>query len=260
MDLAVRILKRLTRYDSAHATLTEICIHLDAPKSSCLRVLRTLESHGLVRHDPRTRQYSLGTWALVLGARAQESIEFIPTLQGLLTEASEGTGLTSVFVQRIDSGRMMYIAKQEARARLGISVSVGNRFPITEVSYGQWLLAYMPPQERDEILVGGLRSVTPNTITDRNQYRARLDRIRAEGVLVSRGEYVPGICATSCPIFDTRDSLLGVLTVLDTMPSMTRVQEHEITGLIRDIGKRSRDVFRGSPPDFERSSQEAANE
>lgn len=246
VDLAARALKLLTRYNTARATLTEITSHLDVSKSSALRVLRTLTAHGLVHFDPETKKYSLGTYALILGARAEENIDYMSMVRELLATAAEQTGLTSVFVQRVGDERMMYVAKRDAPDSYGVTVSIGNQFPITDVSYGQWLLAYLPETEREKILANGLRRVTDATTTDRQTYLEQVERIRHEGVLVSRGEYVPGIVATSAPILTAQHELLGVLATLDVMPSIASVSEEEVVARIRALGQGRSGLFPGT--------------
>lgn len=243
-DVAARILKLLSRYRTAKGTLTEISTELAVPKASCLRVLRTLQAHGFLAYDPLTRQYSLGTYALILGARAEESLDYMASLRSLLREASERTELTAVLVQRVDAERMMYVAKQESLARHRVNISVGNRFPITEVSYGKWIMAYSSPEERSVLLTDGLRQVTPATTTDVDLYLKQVEQSRRDGVLVSNGEYVKGITAISSPAFDARGGLLGVLAVLGMAPMLDRKTTSDIAGVMRELGDRTRDEAR----------------
>jgi IclR family transcriptional regulator, KDG regulon repressor len=238
VDLAARILKLLTRYRMSEATLTMISTELQAPKASCLRVLRTLEGHGLLRYDADTRRYSLGPYAVVIGARAAENIDYLAGLRPLLREASERTGCTSVVVQQVDANRMMYLAKHEGTNRLRVGISIGNRFPVTEVSYGKWLLAYAPAEVRDALLADGLRKVTPHTVVDRETYLAQLEEIRQDGVLVSREEYVLGVTAVSCPVFDVHEKFLGVLAVLGLIPASDEETMAAVVATMRDIAKK----------------------
>jgi IclR family transcriptional regulator, KDG regulon repressor len=239
-DMAARILKLLTRYRTSKGTLTEISTELEVPKASCLRVLRTLQAHALLAYDPLTRQYSLGTYALILGARAEESLDYMAELRVLLREASERTDLTAVLVQRVDAERMMYVAKQESSARHRVSVSVGNRFPITEVSYGKWIVAHSSAEERRTLLEGGLRQVTPATTTDVDVYLKQVEQLHRDGVLVSNSEYIRGITAVSSPAFDAHGRLLGVLAVLGMTPMLDPQAVAEIATVMRELGDRTR--------------------
>lgn len=238
VDLAARILQLLSRYRTARSTLTEVATATGDSKTTCLRVLKTLEGHGLVRYDDDTHRYSLGISAVVIGARAEESLDYVSYVKPCLAEASDRTSLTAVLVQRVSDDRLMYVAKQESPSRARVNISVGNRFPITEVSYGKWLLVYLDSTEREKILADGLRQVTPATLTDVAAYRDQLSQIRADGVLVSFEEYVPGVCAISAPILKSQDELLGVMAVLGLASSQTKDDIAEIAGIVKAIATR----------------------
>lgn len=238
VDLAARALKLLSRYRTSEASLAMISAELEAPKASCLRVLRTLERHGLVGYDEDTRRYSLGPYAVVLGARAEENIDYLAALRPVLREAAQKTGCTAVFVQAVDRDRMAYIAKHEGTEGLRVGISVGNRFPITDVSYGKWLLAYTSSEARDALLREGLRKVTTYTVTDRDAYLAQLREIRETGILISREEYVMGVTAVSCPVFDVHDRFIGVLAVLGLIPANDQETLASVVEAVRQLSPR----------------------
>jgi DNA-binding IclR family transcriptional regulator len=239
VDAAARILELLTRYRTAHVSLTQISNAIEHPKSSCYRILKTLERHGLLRYDSVSRLYSLGPYALILGARAEENIDYIADIKALLSEAASRSAMTAVWIQQIDPNRMMYVSKQDVIEGHGVGVSVGNRFPITEVSYGKWVVAYASSAEAARILADGLPQVTSATTTDVAEYRRQVDEARRAGVLMSRGEYIEGIYAASCPIVSPAGDLLGVLAVLGMMPSMMESDYVRAADVVRDISRRS---------------------
>jgi DNA-binding IclR family transcriptional regulator/acyl dehydratase len=215
-DLAARILRLLSGYHKPEATLTAISVELGAPKASCRRVLAALRSHGLIQYDPDTRGYALGPYAVVIGARAERNIEYADSLRPLLREAAERTGWTAVLIQPIGTNRMMYVAKHEPTDQMRVGVSIGSQFPVTYVSYGKWLLAYAEEDVRAAILANGLPGSEPSDAgaVRPEEYLAQLQRVRGERVLLSRDEYVPGIAAVSCPVFDVHERFIGVLAVL----------------------------------------------
>lgn len=243
VDMAARILKYLSRYKTKQGTLSEISKALEINKSTCLRVLKTLEQHSLIFYNSETRKYSLGIYTAVLGSRVHETLDYLSYVKPFLIEASEKTRLTAAFVQRISTNRMMFVSKEDPSTRPRLTVSVGNKFPITEVSYGKWLLAYMPEEERRRFLEKGLKKITEFTITDTNLYLEQLKEIKETGVLVSREEYTPGICAISCPIFDRSKSVLGVIAVIGMSSTLTDSDLEEMKATLKDISKRCSEKF-----------------
>jgi IclR family KDG regulon transcriptional repressor len=239
VDTAARVLHLLSRYRTRSATLSEIAAQLGVPKTTCLRVVRTLVAHGLLTHDEHSRRYSLGWFAVVLGARAEEGLDALRRVRPLLAEAAERTGLTAAFVQQVAVDRMMYVAKEQGAAG-HVTVSVGNRFPITSVSYGKWVLAFATDAERDRLLADGLPRLTPHTSTDVAAYRAEVDALGPGDVVVSRNEYVNGVHAVSCPVLDPRGRLEGVLAVLGLSESLDDAESRRVRGVVSEIAARTR--------------------
>ncbi|MHA6616352.1 IclR family transcriptional regulator [Pseudonocardia sp. DLS-67] len=235
-DLAARTLKLLSRYRTRCLTLSEIAAALDMPKTSCLRVLRTLQAHGLLGYDEADRRYSLGEYAVVIGSRAAEGLDTLTRVRPLLTAAARRTALTAAFVQVAGPDRMMYVAKQEAPG--GVVVSVGNRFPVTSVSYGKWVMAFAADAERERLLAGGLPRITAATTTERARYLEQVDALRVGEVLESRGEYVEGVYAVSCAVVDERHELAGVLVVLGRLDALDRERRQAVCETVREIAAR----------------------
>jgi IclR family KDG regulon transcriptional repressor len=237
-DTAARVLGLLSRYRTRSCTLSEIAGTLAVSKTTCLRVVRTLVEHGLLAYDESGKRYSLGYFAVVLGARAEEGLGTLQRVRPLLVQAAEQTGLTAAFVQRASADRLIYVAKEQSAAAAHVSVSVGNRFPITQVSYGKWVLAFADEPERERLLAGGLRQVTPHTVTDVEAYRAEVASLRPGDVLVSHNEYVNGVHAVSCPVLDTRGRLDGVLAVLGLSESLEPDEAERVRDVMREIAAR----------------------
>ncbi|MBM4763370.1 IclR family transcriptional regulator [Bacillus sp. B15-48] len=238
VDTAARILDFLSRYETKRSTLSEISSALEINKSTCLRVLKTLEIHNLVYQETETLKYSLGVGTAVLGSRASETLEYLAEIRQHLAELSEKTGLTTCFIQRVSRKRLMIVAQHEGKDEPHVILSIGNKFPIIETSYGNWVLAYLEEGEREEILSEGLKQLTEYTITDLNKYRQNLEEIKKDGYLVSIDEYYLGISGFSFPVFDTRKELLGVIAAVGLTEALEHEHIEKITAEIRTFSQR----------------------
>ncbi len=234
-DIAAGVLKLLSRYRTRTSTLSEIAAALQVSKTTCLRVLCTLQEHGLVSYHEGSRRYCLGEYAVVIGARAEEGLDVLSRVRPLLGTAARRTGMTAAFVQRVSGDRMMYVAKEECAGVTGVSVSVGNRFPVTSVSYGKWVLAFAGDEERERLLAGGLPRLTPQTTTEPARYLEQVDALRVGQVLESSAEYIPGVYAVSCAVVDARHELAGVLVVLGLLDALDRDDRDTVCTVMRDI-------------------------
>ena len=238
VDSAARILELLSRYRTRSSTLSEIAAALKLPKSTVLRILRTLQAHSLVQHDDETRRYRLGFFTAVLGSRAEEGLDSFTRTRPFLAEVSDRTGLTTALVQRVSADRLMYVAKQDGTGAGTVHVSVGNRFPMFEVSYGRWWVAFSPPEEREAMVPPTLPAVTARTRTARHTYLRDCADLGSHSVLVARDEYIPGVFTASCPALDRRGRLETVIVVLGFSQSVNTAAEQRLRALMTDVATR----------------------
>jgi IclR family transcriptional regulator, KDG regulon repressor len=234
-ESAAKILKLLTRYRTARASLTEIAVELGMAKSSCSRILKALVDEGLLSYDSMTRLYSLGPYAIIIGARAEESVDYMAPVRQALHELTDGTALTSAWIQRAEADRLMYVAKEEGTADTHVSISVGNRFPLAKVSWGQWVVAYADAKDRAAILARGLPKVSETNITDPVEYVRQCERARESRILTTSGDYMPGIWAASAPVLSHGQCLVGILSVIAVADLMPDADRERYADLVRTV-------------------------
>jgi IclR family pca regulon transcriptional regulator len=105
----------------------------------------------------------------------------------------------------LDETDIVYVERVRAsRGRqneIDLDLHVGSRLPAYCTSLGKVLLAYLPPERRDELLDS--ESFTrrgPNTITDRHSLVAELERVRAAGIAVNNEELAYGLRSIAVPV------------------------------------------------------------
>lgn len=239
VTIAALILKLLTRYRFAHATLTEISRELSVPKASCSRFLKALVDEGLLAYDPVTKLYSLGPYAVVIGARAVENVDYLKPVRSAMQELTSRTSLTSAWIQRVEKNRLMYVAKQEGTVDPHVSISVGNRFPLNEVSWGMWVVAYAEPSEQAAILAEGLPKVSATNITDRDRYLEQAMRSRERGILTTSSDYMPGIWAASAPVLTYDQTLVGILAIIGLADLLGDEEREHWARVMGEVGRRT---------------------
>jgi IclR family KDG regulon transcriptional repressor len=237
--VAARVLKLLTRYRLARATLTQIALELEVPKSSCSRILKALVEEGLLAYDPQSKLYSLGPYAIVIGSRASENVDYLKPVRSALQELASRTSLTAAWIERVESNRLMYVAKQEGTAHTHVSISIGNRFPMNEVSWGQWVVAYADHDEQLSILADGLPRVSDTNITNPAQYLQHAREARERGVLTTSSDYMPGIWAASAPVVTYDQQLVGILAIIGLADTLGAEERDQAIDVIRDVVKRT---------------------
>ncbi len=244
-----RILQYLSNDQNQKSSLSEISQALDISKSTCFRILRTLEDMNFVSYDKQSKRYSLGSYLVVLGSRALDQLDYLTLGKKYLQNITEETGFTTAIVQKVGFDRVTYISKVEANSAVRLSVSIGRQFRITNVSYGKCFLAFAPEKVRADILSKGLEKLTEHTITDIDQYLDELNLVRKRGYATSKEEYLPGVNAVSAPVFRPDGDVLMVICCLGISSNLPEDKMHEIGRKLADTAKELTKQLDGRLPD-----------
>lgn len=214
VSTAFNIVDFLSKNDWESATMTEISEELNINKSTCFRVLKTLESLDYIKFDELTKRYSLGYRFIVVGERAKQMNTYISVVSNILAEIAHPE-ITFVLVKRTTDNLLAHVVKQEPTLPIRLQFS-GNMFPIPYGAMGKCFLAFLPEEEQTSILAraltnGSLPQYTSRTKTAVDQLKADLEVIRQTGIAESDMEYIDTISSYGCPIFNKEgDIVLGL--------------------------------------------------
>lgn len=199
-------------------TFDEICAYSSLPKSTLYRFLENLTRMGLLKANAGTKEYRLGPSFIRLGEIAQKGVPLLedcfPMMRRLSAEIGE-----SVYLSMREGDQKVCVSSVEGRSTpIKYAPSPGSVAPLHAGASGKVLLAFMPEEEMAELLQKGkLLSVTPNTITDRDELKLRLRQIRKNGYDYSEGELVPETWALAFPILDPGGCACASLTIAGTL-------------------------------------------
>lgn len=209
----VDILELLARSADGLA-LHDVSAQLEAPKSSLLPLLRALTARGFLAQD-RSGAYRLGAKALDLGSSAPARRELVQVARPALLDLSRRTGET-VFLSTLSSDRtsIVYVDKLESDHIIRYAGGVGDRRPLHATSSGKAILAFLPEEEREEILKSlSLDRHTERTVTSLAALRAALDEVRRKGVSVTVEEVVAGASGIAAPVLDRHGRVAGACAI-----------------------------------------------
>jgi DNA-binding IclR family transcriptional regulator len=132
------------------------------------------------------------------------------------------SGNERVLIERLDTSHFMRVVTQ-----------IGQRMPLYAGASGKVFLAFLPPQERDDVLQNlQLDRLTSKTIINKQDLRNELELIRKQGYAISHGERVEGVSSLSAPLFNFRNQVIGAISI--SGPSL-RLSEEKITEFIEPI-------------------------
>ncbi len=197
-----RVLEVFDEHES-ELTLSQIAERAELDAGTAFRFVKTLVMLGYLRQLEGTKRYCLGLKILDLGfnaiARTDLHTTSRPILRSLVGQVNEAASIGI-----LDGADIVYIERVHAGlARLGVSIRIGSRIPAYGTALGHCILAYLPIEQRMDVLKMRERvKLTPRTPTTIPDIEARLKSVRKSGYALSDQETVPGLRVIAAPILD----------------------------------------------------------
>ena len=226
---AFGIIETIVSNQTSGLTFAEVVAKTGTPKASAHRMLKHLVGIGVLAYSQETGRYRGSLKLAALGAEVTANSGFRDHVRPHLQDLNRETRHTChVGIKDGDVG--VYLDKCESQD-YGIRLfsEVGKSFPLHCTALGKVLLAFSEAEELDAVLARPLTAMTTNTITDPDQLRAALVRVRAHGYAVDREEITRGVMCVAVPVFGVAGEPLGAIGV--TFPSYI---EHD-RGIEREI-------------------------
>ncbi len=195
------ILEHLSRHPRG-SVLTEIAAGLGSPISSTYRIAMALEDMGLVARDPETKQIRLTNKLLSIGQRAITETNLVEHALDLMRELRDRVQDTVLIGVR--EGKEIIVLDEAIGTRMFCFISkLGYRIGVSCSAPGKAILAFLPENERDEI-IASVKFIRYNerTITSKEQLRRELAGVVEKGYAFDDSEQFDGIYCIGAPVFD----------------------------------------------------------
>lgn len=196
----------------AGAGLAELAVAADAPKTSLVGLLAGLNEVGGVERDADGR-YRLGPRFMALALRATSGRDLLLLARPVLQDLAEESGETAVLGTLAPDAEMAtYLDRVESRNPIRYAVTIGERRELYCTAIGKVLLAHFSRTRREAYLAQTpLEAFTANTRTDAAVLRQELAAIRAEGLVRTCDERIPGASAVAAPVFGGDGTLVAAI-------------------------------------------------
>jgi len=213
------------------AGVTELADHLGCSKAAVHSHLNTLLVNELVTKDDDT--YSLSLRFLDLGRYVRSEVEIYEIVEEEIEKLAEETGEVAQFMVE-EHGRGVYLHKARGENAIQTASYVGGRNMLHCTALGKAILSELPREYVERIIDRhGLLRQTPNTITDREDLFAELERVREEGVAFDREEILEGMRCVATPTVDRDGRLLGAVSVTGPISRMHEERLDELGERVR---------------------------
>lgn len=185
----------------SHLTLTQVAAATGLEKSAAQRFTATLVSLGYLRKDPGTRQYSLTSRVLQLGASYMRSHPLIERADPYMLEWNRQYKET-VSLGEMEGLDVVFIMRLRSRHVVTPNIVTGSTFPWYISALGQVIVAFKSPEEREQIL-DQTRPVAhaSRTLVERRDLIARLETIRRDRFCITQHESYETEISLAAPVF-----------------------------------------------------------
>ncbi len=215
VERAFRLLDLLSAAEEG-LTLSDLARALNMSKGSIHGLLKTLEGNGVIE-QAEDRRYVMGPRIYDLAQayiqRAGLRHYALPAMRRLAASTGE-----TVFLGKIEPKGVRIIESmvdEGAQPALHISAPRGTRVHLLAAATGPFVLASWPLAQREAFLhAHALPRFTEHTITDPQQFLARVEEAIRTGVSFDHEEYLVGVNAVGAPIYGTGGALVALLWVV----------------------------------------------
>lgn len=190
--------------------ITQIAQVLDMHKSTIHRLLSTLVSNGYVEKGDGDA-YRATVKLVELGLNILENLDFrkeaLPFMKELVDVSRE-----TVQLSVLDQGEVVVVERKVFPDP--ITINLGLRSSVHCSADGKVLLAYLPREEAINIIDNtSLEQLTVNTITDKDQLLAHLDKTKAQGYAINAEELTEGMRAMAAPILNHQGKIVAAMSI-----------------------------------------------
>jgi IclR family transcriptional regulator, pca regulon regulatory protein len=197
--------------DHPAQTLTEVAAATGLTRAGARRILLTLQTLGYVEAEGRL--FRLTPKILDLGFAYLTSMPFWnlaePVMEELSAEVHE-----SCSAAVLDRTEIVYVLRVPTHKIMTINLSIGSRLPAYCTSMGRVLLAALDEATLDATLgAAPLYAHTPGTVTDKDELKKIIARVRTQGWAIVDQELEGGLISISAPIRNRQGRVIAAMNI-----------------------------------------------
>ena len=202
-------------------SLAEISRMLNAPKSTALNQICTLENMGYLQRTEAGGTYRLGYKIMQLNYYVRAAQPIVQYSSGIMEELKERSG-ANVYLTSHIGGRVLYIDCVYHNKRSIAYSEAGKTLPMHCTSCGKAMLSYMSEERVNAVIDRwGLKKSTENSIDSPERLFEELKISRERGYAVDNEEESVGVRCVAAAIRSASGEVAGALSISGAAINMT---------------------------------------
>lgn len=194
-------------------SLSDIGRAMDLSRSSAFRLVYTLRHMDFIKEAEQKNTYTLGARVLNLGFAYLNQQPITAIARPLLSDLRDRTGV-SAHLSVLEGNDVLYLGSHQARTGFVSNMVTGTRIEAYATAIGWCLLSAFTDEELEAFCAGiEMRAITEHTPTDFAALKARIDQVRADGHVFSRGFREPGGSSVAVPVHDNTGGVVACVNI-----------------------------------------------
>jgi DNA-binding IclR family transcriptional regulator len=232
VDRALRLLLLFEEVDQEYR-VGEMAAMLGVDKSIASRLAATLANRGFLERAPDSEAFRIGPELGRLGVLSVGSSHNLIELARRPMENLAAETAETVNLARLEDGKVVNIGQVDGAHLVGVGDWTGWKTEPHSTANGKVLLAFAENASEGLSLQAPLEAFTEQTITNVEDLRSELDRVRSEGWASTLGELEDGFNGAAVPVSDAFGRCLASLSVSGPVYRMPPARLPEIAVLCK---------------------------
>ena len=218
--------------------VSEIARRVGVVPSTCLHVLRALVDEGFVGFDAEKKIYRTGVGLLTLVRDSMANSQYPRIVQPVLDKLSAENHVNALATEFDGRERMVVVAFSRASSTVSLYVSVGSRFPEYVSATGRCVAA-ASGLSKDK-LKKHFETLKWEREPKFDEWYADVERARAEGVAIDRGNYIRGLTILAAIVPPHNQRVMRAIALIGFDHQMTertiRTLKDQLQESVRIVG------------------------
>ncbi len=192
--------------------VSEVARTTGLAKSTCSRILASLDDLGIVERVDEAGRYVIGSGLRALAASGAPVGTLRDLAEPYLRELAGRLG-ESVALAVMDGGEGLYVTQVAAPGPVQVTDWTGQRFPLHTIAAGQAFMGSWSDERVAGYAADGLAEYTEHTVTTLVGLRQRVGEVRRRGVAWTIGEFSEEISGVAAPVCDPDGEAVASVSV-----------------------------------------------
>ncbi len=199
LEKGIKVLELLAQH--GELSVSEAAKLMDTNRAGSHRFISTLKDLGYVEQNANSK-YQPTLKIMRLATKVANQFEIRRVAKPYMHR------LSMMFKETINLGffknqEIIHIDKIDSLEVLRMDSALGDKAPAYCTGLGKAILAFLPEHELEHYLEHTeFKQLVPNTITDKDEFRSELERVRLNGYAIDDEEMTIGLSCIAVPIFD----------------------------------------------------------